>query len=152
MGPTTSSVASGRLGPLHVQEPAAHAKRHFFALSEWRSGSGGEIRCVVAVPPGLGAVPAARTTGAGAGAGMSAGVGAAPGRDMVVFAAGSRVIVVQGGLEFAEGVVSAASDGVFGQGVGGGVGHFGAGQGLGGMAQGVWKVVSGGMHRRASAW
>jgi hypothetical protein len=109
--------------------PASHARRHFFALSEWRTGHE-ELRCAVAVPPSTAA------PGRGGGAGS---------RDVVVFAAGHRVVVVQGGLEFAESVVlgsaAVASAGEV---------RVGDNKGVAGLNH--WSVVAGSMHRRTSVW
>ncbi|KAK4118645.1 hypothetical protein N657DRAFT_659477 [Parathielavia appendiculata] len=112
---TSSSRWSAQSSKATAREPTAHARRHFFALSEWRTGNG-ELRCAVAVNP---PVP---------------GRGGSKPSDLVVFAAGPRLVVVHGGLGFSESVVAAgAMDG------------RGAGQEL-------WKVVSGSMHRRSSNW
>lgn len=115
---------SGNMGTIGPPPPTVHARRHFFALGEWRT-AGGELRCaLVAVP-------------------------AAPHRSKnshVAFANGHRVVIVKGGLEFAESLVAART----GEGdwqlsmVGGGSG--------GASGQPLWKLVSGTMHRRASSW
>ncbi|KAK1761729.1 hypothetical protein QBC33DRAFT_564472 [Phialemonium atrogriseum] len=107
--------------------PTIHARRHFFALSEWRA-VGGELRCTLA------AVPSAPLRGRS--------------RD-VAFADGHRVVVVKGGLEFSETVVAARMA------PGSGHSHRGGGSsgGVGGNnGQHVWEPVSGSMHRRASNW
>ncbi|AEO67579.1 uncharacterized protein THITE_2150738 [Thermothielavioides terrestris NRRL 8126] len=106
-----------------AREPAFHARRHFFALSEWRTASG-ELRCSVAF-----ASPSPSRGGNTAG------------RDIVAFANGHRLVVIHGGLEFAEDVVASVSM----SGVGGGLGN-------GNTSQHVWSVVSGSMHRRSSNW
>jgi hypothetical protein len=112
-----------------VVQPTVHAKRHFFALSEWRTRTG-ELRCAVAAspaPPGRG--------GSGA-------------RDVLAFAAGPRVVVVQGGLEFSESVAVWSPHGDSAE------LHATAGE-LGGSrfaGQNLWHVVAGSMHRRSSNW
>lgn len=124
----TSSVTGG------VEQAAAHhARRHFFALSEWRTWRG-DLRCVVPV------VPRAMALGRG--------VGGSGSKDVVVFAAGHRVVVVQGGLEFAEGVVAVESlTGKAEQIVEAKGGVWSSSNG-----QNPWRVVSGSMHRRGSVW
>jgi hypothetical protein len=110
---------------VRVEQAATHARRHFFALSEWRTW-GGDLRCVVPVAP-----PAIA---------LGRGVGGGGSRDVVVFAAGHRVVVVQGGLEFAESVIAVGS-------------LTGKGDAyISSNGQNPWKVVSGSMHRRASVW
>ena len=111
-----ASLPSSSLSSMRSLQPGAHARRHFFALSEWRTGLGRGFRCAVAVP----------------GRGSPAGGG----RDVVAFAAGHRLVVVRGGLEFSESVAIASNE-VLGRGVGG---------------QNVWDVVVGSMHRRSSNW
>ena len=124
------STSSATVG---VEQAAAHARRHFFALSEWRT-LGGDLRCVVPV------APPAIVLGRGVGGGSS--------RDVVVFAAGHHVVVVQGGLEFAESVVAMGSlTGKVEQIVEPKGGVYSSSNG-----QNPWRVVSGSMHRRASVW
>jgi hypothetical protein len=129
IGPSSWS-SSRSLAPTVVgQHQQAHARRHFFALSEWRT-AGGELRCTLV------AVPAAPPRSGG--------------RDFV-FVSGHRVVVVKGGLEFSESVtVGAATTMVLGN----GHSHGGGGGAAGGSAGGqhVWNLVSGSMHRRASIW
>jgi hypothetical protein len=92
---STSSLASSAPRSMRSStastnvEPTAHAKRHFFALREWRTGNG-ELRCAVAVNP-----PVPGRGGRGA-------------RDIIAFAVRSRVVAVHGGLGFSESVVVAA--------------------------------------------
>jgi hypothetical protein len=84
--------------------------------------------------------PPAKALGRGAGGGGS--------RDVVVFAAGHRLVVVQGGLEFAESVVAMDSlTGKVEQIVEAKSGVYGSSSG-----QNPWRVVSGNMHRRGSFW
>jgi hypothetical protein len=78
------------LTPSTLVEQTAHAKRHFFALSEWRTGNG-EFRCAVAVK-----LPVLGRIGGGGG-------------DIFAFAAGSRLVVFHGGLGFSESVVAAGN-------------------------------------------
>jgi WD40 repeat protein len=132
----TSSVASStritaRSMMSATVEPTAHAhaRRHFFALSEWRTANG-ELRCAVAAgPPNNMNLPGRGGSGA---------------RDVVAFAAGSRLVVVHGGLGFSESVVVAAGTG----GAASGYGHGGRGV----VGQELWRVVEGSMHRRSSNW
>ncbi|KAK4098485.1 hypothetical protein N658DRAFT_431842, partial [Parathielavia hyrcaniae] len=125
----SSSQWSAQLSQSTPGQPTAHARRHFFALSEWRSGNG-ELRCAVSVNP---PVP---------------GRGASGPTDVVAFAAGSRLVVVHGGLGFSESVVAAGTvDGDAA--VSDTAGQYGGGRGAG---QELWKVVSGSMHRRSSNW
>lgn len=124
---STSSTTANRsenAGAIVSQSPVVHARRHFFALSEWRT-VGGELRCALA------AVPAAPHH--------------SKSRD-VAFANGHSIVVVKGGLEFVESLVATRTgqgDGQLSR-LGGGLG------GTGGQL--VWKTVSGTMHRRASNW
>ena len=124
---STSSTTANRsenVGAIVSQSPVVHARRHFFALSEWRT-VGGELRCALA------AVPAAPHH--------------SKSRD-VAFANGHSIVVVKGGLEFVESLVAIRTgqdDGQLSR-LGGGLGGTGG--------QPVWKTVSGSMHRRASNW
>jgi hypothetical protein len=109
------------------QNQQAHARRHFFALSEWRT-AGRELRCTLA------AVPMAPPRSGS--------------RDFV-FASGHRVVVVKDGMEFSESVAAVVATTMVpwnGHSQGGSRGAAGGGAG----GQHVWKPVSGSMHRRAS--
>jgi WD40 repeat protein len=118
IGPSASTVVR--------QNQQAHARRHFFTLSEWRT-AGGELRCTLAAVPA--ATPRSRS------------------RDFV-FASGHCVVVVKGGLEFSESVAAGAAMAMVPE---NGHSHAGGGGVPGGGADGqhVWKLVSGSMHRRA---
>jgi hypothetical protein len=119
---TARSTASSAVVP--SVDAGAHARRHFFALSEWRTGNG-QLRCAVA------ASPPNNMPGRG---GSRAG-------DAVAFAVGSRLVVVHGGLGFSESVVAA--------GTGAAASEYG-GRTVAG--QELWTVVEGSMHRRSSNW
>ena len=107
--------------------PPSSAKRHFFALSDWRA-AGGEVRCTLAKPSSS---TAPRSTS----------------RD-VVFANGKGVVVVKGGLEFSESVSAPQADATSD--------HLRSlGKSSQGSAYGMpfnWQVVSGSMRRRTSNW
>ncbi|KAK4235181.1 hypothetical protein C8A03DRAFT_46637 [Achaetomium macrosporum] len=129
----TSSLASSSQSSIQSSSPAAvgptaHARRHFFALGEWRTRTS-DLQCAVAV---------SRATPGRGGSGS---------REVVAFAAGPRVVVVQGGLEFSELVAAPGAPG--GNGDLSNVADFGGG---GFAAQNPWRVVSGSMHRRSSNW
>ncbi|KAM7213351.1 hypothetical protein V8F06_011248 [Rhypophila decipiens] len=116
--PASISSSSGGL---------VHARRHLFALSEWRN-SAGEMRCAVVGGSG------------------NTGVGSSVPSPSLVFANGQHhggVVVINGGLEFSENVVVARS--VTGTSSGGG---GGASLSRGGGQGDIWAVVGGSMHRR----
>ncbi|KAH6621487.1 hypothetical protein B0J18DRAFT_227999 [Chaetomium sp. MPI-SDFR-AT-0129] len=140
--PTPTALTSAR--------PHHHARRHFFALSEWRTwGGGGDLRCVMAAEPVMTTTTPGRVMGVtAAGAGGSGG-----GKDVVVFSAGSGVVVVQGGLEFVENVVAAGAGAETGD-LADGVVEQRADPSMGCSLVGLtpWRVVSGSMHRRGSGW
>ncbi|KAM7192873.1 hypothetical protein V8F20_008670 [Naviculisporaceae sp. PSN 640] len=132
--------------------PRAHAKRHFFALSEWRTtGPGEKPRCCLA------------------GTSAPSGRAAHTNRD-VVFAVGDRLIIIKGGFEFSESVNVAALEAFTSS-------HGGDLPNLPRFSSSyteqtqdetttttkstdpthrphndVWTVVAGSMHRRASNW
>lgn len=111
--------------------PPSHARRHFFALSEWKNdSSGGKLRCALASPN-----PSAAATPGRAGGGT---------RD-VVFAVGHRLVVVKGGLDFSENVNAPAvsTSPII-------TNEYVRPSAAGGQYR--WNVVSGSMHRRSSAW
>lgn len=60
--------------------PKGHARRHFFALSEWRNAEG-ELECALATVPAVTSGGCSRE---------------------VVFVSGHRLVVVKGGFEFSE--------------------------------------------------
>lgn len=118
-----SSRLNTRATASAVAEPAAQARRHFFALSEWRPDSG-RIRCSVAIP----------------------GRSPSGSRDVVAFVVGSKVVVVHGGLDFSVDVA------LVGTGTSKYMSTT-AGEFVGGaFGQNLWQVVSGSMHRRSSNW
>jgi len=135
--PTLASRTSSL--PVRSQLPAAssnkddgaQAQRHFFALSEWRT-PGGDLLCAAVVPE----------RGHG-------GLGGNSSRDMIAFAAGSRLVVIHGGLGFSERVSIAGN--VNFPGPGASNTNIPSGFVAGGAVQ-TWNVISGSMHRRNSNW
>ncbi|KAK0619028.1 hypothetical protein B0T14DRAFT_495874 [Immersiella caudata] len=118
--------------------PAVHARRHFFALSEWqREGTRGRLNCTLAI--GLATPLDGRPTSLGRGVA----------RD-VVFATGHHLVVVKGGFDFHENLRAArgplgdyrsslqAVDGV----------SSSASPPSSGGGQYIWDVVSGNMQRK----
>ncbi|KAK0652530.1 hypothetical protein B0T16DRAFT_406350 [Cercophora newfieldiana] len=135
--PSRSTTLS--LGQTTPAAPTVHARRHFFALSEWQAeGTKGRLRCTLApvpAPPSSGRIA---TLGGG-------------GCD-VVFATGHNLVVIKGGFDFYENIRAPPTPLC-------GDGHSPRSQkGTGNEALGsasssaggqfVWDVVSGSMHRR----
>ena len=84
---TLSSVGS-TISPT----PVVHARRHFFALSEWQTAAtGGRLNCTLAT--------SSTTTQDGRGT-LFGGRGSCD----VVFATGHRLVIVKGGFDFYENV------------------------------------------------
>ncbi|KAK3312544.1 hypothetical protein B0H66DRAFT_644720 [Apodospora peruviana] len=168
-GSAPSSTSSSRRSsawstsslPTAAMTTTAHARRHFFALSEWRSatGAGPNMRCTLAT---------SKKTPSGRSGSVSSS------RD-VVFANSHGIVVVKGGLEFSESVNAVPISDGFSLGVVGGgsnknnrlmngtfpvilnggqqvTGPPGGGGGGGGRYHDVWSVVAGSMHRRSSNW
>jgi len=122
------------------QPSTAHARRHFFALNEWRN-TGGDL---------FGALVTSSTT-------------ATPARSVnrtrndVVFSHRHGIVVIEGGLEFSESVVLSASASWDNRGP-----HrhhslpepSGSALNEAGTITGwhTWDVVAGSMHRRSSNW
>lgn len=131
--------------------PRAHARRHFFALSEWRTtGLGEKLRCCLTGP----SAPTGRA--------------AHTNRD-VVFAVGDRLVAIKGGFEFSESVNVAAMEGSaignrgdhprsptfssnYTERTGGQVTTTKTNDAHHKPHNDVWTVVSGSMHRKASNW
>ncbi|KAK4445761.1 hypothetical protein QBC34DRAFT_160610 [Podospora aff. communis PSN243] len=128
------------LGQTASSAPIIHARRHFFALSEWqREGTRGKLKCTLAIShaPQLDGRPTP--------------LGGGGSRD-VVFATGHHLIVIKGGFDFFENLrasaVPAADPGHTLQIVGGmgNQGPISPTASVGG--QYVWDVVSGSMQRK----
>ncbi|KAK3394402.1 hypothetical protein B0H63DRAFT_388006, partial [Podospora didyma] len=138
-GSLVSSPSSSRQnsGPSLLQPETGHAKRHFFALSEWRTS--GRLWCTLAQVPTL----ALENLG---GRGVNRLGSSSPD---VVFTdgTGGGIVVIKGGLDFSESVKAnssstssppAASD-------------IQSNRDTPGLRRNhVWNVVSGSMHRRSS--
>lgn len=131
--PSSSGVSStSPSSPLALRQGpsvAFHARRHFFALSEWRN-AGGELNAAL--------VSKSSSAGILARAGTIS-------RDAVVIAYGHRIVVLKGGFEFWENVVAAdPTESLAGR----QHPHGGPNNGLP-VGHLVWNVVEGSMHRRA---
>ncbi|KAH6678875.1 NACHT and WD domain-containing protein, partial [Plectosphaerella plurivora] len=124
---SSGSLSSRRGQPAPDQGTIGNIRRHFFAMSEWRD-SNSNLSCLM--------VPS-RTR---------------PTRNAshdFAFIARDRVILVQGGLDFAETITaSSATSGVIDT---GGLNSVGDSPARWTPSQ-PWTVVSGSMHRRASNW
>ena len=74
--------------------PTVHARRHFFALSEWQAeGTRGRLRCTLATVPITPAGVGGRVVALSGGGGCD-----------VVFATGNHLVVIKGGFGFYENV------------------------------------------------
>ncbi|KAK4175485.1 hypothetical protein QBC36DRAFT_23661 [Triangularia setosa] len=120
-GSSTPSAWSSS-STLRAMTPAAHARRHFFALGEWRTAAG-EFRVTIIVPKHT--QPSGRMAN-----GSTAG-----GRDVgIAFVNGHRLVVINGGFGFSESVAVTTP----------------ATTRL--ISQDIWRVTTGSMHRRAYHW